>query len=64
MPFINYATKTIAIKIAYYGPGLSGKTTNLRYIYYKLDSASRGELVSLEDKAFYPQVARGIAQEP
>jgi signal recognition particle receptor subunit beta len=48
MPFINYATKTIAIKIAYYGPGLSGKTTNLRYIYYKLDSASRGELVSLE----------------
>ncbi len=48
MPFINYATKTIAIKIVYYGPGLSGKTTNLRYIYYKLDSASRGELVSLE----------------
>jgi signal recognition particle receptor subunit beta len=48
MPFINYAAKTIAIKIVYYGPGLSGKTTNLRYIYYKLDSASRGELVSLE----------------
>ena len=48
MPFINYATKTIAIKIVYYGPGLSGKTTNLRYIYFKLDSASRGELVSLE----------------
>lgn len=48
MPFINYATKTIAIKIVYYGPGLSGKTTNLRFIYYKLDSASRGELVCLE----------------
>jgi signal recognition particle receptor subunit beta len=48
MPFINYAAKTIAIKIVYYGPGLSGKTTNLRYIYYKLDSASRGEFVSLE----------------
>ncbi|HDT13537.1 MAG TPA: hypothetical protein ENO03_04185 [Candidatus Aminicenantes bacterium] len=48
MPFINYATKSIAIKIVYYGPGLSGKTTNLRYIYYKLDSASRGELVCLE----------------
>jgi mutual gliding-motility protein MglA len=48
MPFINYATKTIAIKIVYYGPGLSGKTTNLRYIYYKLDSAYRGELVCLE----------------
>ncbi|HOW85078.1 MAG TPA: hypothetical protein P5119_06945 [Candidatus Aminicenantes bacterium] len=48
MPFINYATKAIAIKIVYYGPGLSGKTTNLRYIYYKLDSASRGELICLE----------------
>jgi signal recognition particle receptor subunit beta len=48
MPFINYATKSIAIKIVYYGPGLSGKTTNLRYIYYKLDSASRGELICLE----------------
>jgi len=48
MPFINYAAKTIAIKIVYYGPGLSGKTTNLRYIYYKMDGHSRGELVSLE----------------
>jgi mutual gliding-motility protein MglA len=48
MPFINYATKSIAIKIVYYGPGLSGKTTNLRYIYYKLDTASRGELICLE----------------
>ncbi len=48
MPFINYAAKSVAIKIVYYGPGLSGKTTNLRYIYYKLDGSSRGELVSLE----------------
>jgi signal recognition particle receptor subunit beta len=48
MPFIDHATKTIAIKVVYYGPGLSGKTTNLRYIYYKLDPAYRGELVCLE----------------
>jgi signal recognition particle receptor subunit beta len=48
MSFINYATKTIAIKIVYYGPGLSGKTTNLRYIFYKLDSAYRGDLICLE----------------
>jgi signal recognition particle receptor subunit beta len=48
MSFINYATKTIAIKIVYYGPGLSGKTTNVRYIHYKLDSAYRGDLVCLE----------------
>jgi signal recognition particle receptor subunit beta len=48
MPFINYAGRSIAIKIVYYGPGLSGKTTNLRYIYYKMDPSSRGELVCLE----------------
>ncbi len=38
----------MAIKIVYYGPGLSGKTTNLRYIYKKLDSRSRGDLICLE----------------
>lgn len=48
MSFINYVTKQVAIKVVYYGPGLSGKTTNLRYIFYKLDSAYRGELVCLE----------------
>jgi signal recognition particle receptor subunit beta len=56
MPFINYAGRSIAIKIVYYGPGLSGKTTNLRYIYYKMDPASRGELVCLEtatDRTFF-----------
>jgi hypothetical protein len=48
MAFVNYATKNLAIKIVYYGPGLSGKTTNLRYIYFKLDSAFRGDLICLE----------------
>ena len=48
MAFVNYATKNLAIKIVYYGPGLSGKTTNLRYIYFKLDSAFRGDFICLE----------------
>ncbi len=48
MSFINYVTKQVAIKVVYYGPGLSGKTTNLRYIYFKLDPSSRGDLVCLE----------------
>jgi signal recognition particle receptor subunit beta len=48
MAFVNYATKNLAIKIVYYGPGLSGKTTNLRYIYFKLDSSYRGDLICLE----------------
>ncbi|HVP90120.1 MAG TPA: GTPase domain-containing protein [Terriglobales bacterium] len=48
MAVVNYATKSLALKVVYYGPGLSGKTTNLRYIYFKLDPAYRGDLVCLE----------------
>ncbi len=48
MAFVNYATKNIAIKIVYYGPGLSGKTTNLRYIYARLEPESRDDLICLE----------------
>jgi hypothetical protein len=48
MAFINYTTNTLTVKIVYYGPGLSGKTTNLRYIHHKIDPAARGELISLE----------------
>lgn len=51
MAFINYTTNSLTVKIVYYGPGLSGKTTNLRYIYDKLEPASRGELVCLETEA-------------
>ena len=48
MAFINYTTGNLAIKIVYYGPGLSGKTTNLRYIYTNMDADFRGELICLE----------------
>ncbi len=48
MAFVNHVTKSLAIKIVYYGAGLSGKTTNLRYIYNKLDPNARGDLICLE----------------
>jgi hypothetical protein len=48
MAFVNYTTGNLAIKIVYYGPGLSGKTTNLRYIYTNMDSDFRGELICME----------------
>ena len=48
MPNINYVTQTLAIKIVYYGPGLSGKTTNLRHIFNHLSPDSRGEFLCLE----------------
>lgn len=51
MAFINYPGKKIAVKIVYYGPGLSGKTTNLKYIFSKIDPRSRGEFICLETDA-------------
>ena len=51
MAFINYANKKIAIKIVYYGPGLSGKTTNLKYIFSNIDPQSRGDFICLETDA-------------
>lgn len=47
MSFINYATREINFKLVYYGPGLGGKTTNLKYIYSKLDSQTKGRLITL-----------------
>ena len=47
MSFINYSSKEINCKIVYYGPGLSGKTANLKYIYNNSDPESRGKLISL-----------------
>lgn len=47
MALFNYATKEITLKIVYYGPGLSGKTTNLQYLHSILNPQSRGKLLSL-----------------
>ncbi|MBX7151195.1 GTPase domain-containing protein [bacterium] len=50
MMFINWALQEINLKIVYYGPGMSGKTTNLEYIHSKMDPSLAGELVSLKTK--------------
>ena len=48
--FINWKLREINLKIVYYGPALSGKTTNLEYIYSKLNPELRGELISLKTR--------------
>lgn len=50
MSFINYAQREIILKIVYYGPGLCGKTTNIKYIYSGTNPDARGKLISLETK--------------
>ena len=47
MTFINYAAREINCKIVYYGPGLGGKTTNIQFIFDKMNQGKRGKLISL-----------------
>jgi signal recognition particle receptor subunit beta len=47
MALLNYSNREINAKIVYYGPGLSGKTTNIDLIYRKLRPEQKGKLVSL-----------------
>jgi hypothetical protein len=54
--YINWPRRELNLKIVYYGPSLSGKTTNLEMIYQKVDPQRRSELVSLkthEDRTLF-----------
>jgi hypothetical protein len=44
---VNYASREITCKIVYYGPGRSGKTTNLHYVYGQVPDERKGKMVSL-----------------
>lgn len=44
---INFAQKKINAKIVYYGPGMSGKTTNLEVIHQRAPEPNRGDLTSI-----------------
>ena len=46
MSTIDSQRKRVGLKIVYYGPGMSGKTTNLRAIYSQTGAEKRGKLVS------------------
>ena len=47
MSLVNFTAREITCKIVYYGPGRSGKTTNLHYVYGRVPEARRGRMVSL-----------------
>lgn len=47
MALFNYAAKEITLKIVYYGPGFSGKTTSLQYLHTMLPSGAKGKLISM-----------------
>ena len=47
MPIVDHATRLITCKLVYYGPGRSGKTTNLTHLHKTLPSTQVGALTSL-----------------
>jgi signal recognition particle receptor subunit beta len=54
--FINWQLRELNLKIVYYGPALSGKTTNLEQIHARVNPEKRSELISLktaEDRTLY-----------
>ena len=44
---INFAQKQVKAKIVYYGPGMSGKTTNLEVVHQRAPDTNRGDLTSI-----------------
>jgi mutual gliding-motility protein MglA len=44
---VNYSTREITCKIVYYGPGRSGKTSNLQYVHAFVPEERKGPMVSL-----------------
>jgi len=47
MALFNYATRELSAKVVYYGPGLSGKTTNIEKVHHLLKPEQKGRLISL-----------------
>jgi len=48
--FINWHMREINLKVVYYGPALSGKTTNLECIHSRTNPELRGELICLKTR--------------
>lgn len=47
---LNFASREVSLKLVYYGPALSGKTTNLKALHDLVREGSRGRLMTLETK--------------
>ena len=45
---IDEERRELSIKLVYYGPALSGKTTNLQKLHARAAAQSRGRLMSLD----------------
>ncbi len=48
MPYLNYGDRELNFKIVYFGPGMSGKTTNLIHVHRNLQENIRGKMITLD----------------
>src|SRR5712691_9776227 len=69
MAIINQTTTELQIKIVYYGPAMSGKTTNMVKLHEALetDAGDKGKLISLSTSSdrtlffdFFPMEPRSV----
>jgi signal recognition particle receptor subunit beta len=47
---INMAAREITVKVVYYGPALSGKTTNLQQLHEMMSRGRRSQMMTLDTK--------------
>jgi signal recognition particle receptor subunit beta len=47
---VDFAERQLTLKLVYYGPPLSGKTSNLRALHAKVDQLNRGRLMTLDTR--------------
>ncbi len=50
MAQVDFAERQLTLKLVYYGPPLSGKTTNLRALHANVDRLNRGRLMTLDTR--------------
>ena len=50
MALVDFAERQLTLKLVYYGPPLSGKTSNLRALHAKVDQLNRGRLMTLDTR--------------
>ena len=62
MADIDHRERTIKVKVAYYGPAVGGKTTNLKVLFDRALGTRRGQFVSVNSAQDRTNSIRGWAR--